>query len=146
MKAVCFFSQGQPCGTGGLQGSNMGEGTGEVSEWSYTPRTPLQGCIRTEGTSEVAPEPLDRRLEEVAEVVGGGYCRLQMPLKQTLPSGRQWLGVGWAPWRGEGGTSPLPMHPPPPQDQSVHRGKKRNFPLGITPGLSLGGGWAFGSG
>ena len=33
---------------------------------------------------------LDRRLEEVATAVGGGYCRLQMPLK----SGRQWLGVG----------------------------------------------------
>ena len=26
----------------------------------------------------------------------GGYCRLQMPL--SLASGRQWLGVGWAPW------------------------------------------------
>ena len=27
---------------------------------------------------------LDRRLEGVAEAVGGGYCRLQMPLRQGL--------------------------------------------------------------
>ena len=41
----------------------------------------------------------DRRLEEVAKSVGGGYCRIQM----HLPSGRQWLGIGWAPWRVGGG-------------------------------------------
>ena len=29
-------------------------------------------------------ERLDRRLEEVAKAVGGGYCRLQMPLKPAL--------------------------------------------------------------
>ena len=27
---------------------------------------------------------LDRRLEEVAKAVAGGYCRLQMPLKLAL--------------------------------------------------------------
>ena len=27
---------------------------------------------------------LDKRLEEVAKAVGGGYCRLQMPLKLAL--------------------------------------------------------------
>ena len=27
---------------------------------------------------------LDRRFEEVADAVGGGYCRLQMPLKLVL--------------------------------------------------------------
>ena len=42
-----------------------------------------QGCIRRGGTSETPPE-LDRRLEEVAEAVGGGYCRLQMPWKLAL--------------------------------------------------------------
>ena len=56
--------------------------------------------------------------------VGGGYCRLQM---WHLPPAGQWLGIGWAPWRGggvppprhrlgalEGGGGvppPLPMHP-----------------------------------
>ena len=30
---------------------------------------------------------LDRRLEEVAKAVGGGYCRLQMPLRLALDVG-----------------------------------------------------------
>ena len=29
-------------------------------------------------------ERLDRRLEEVFKAVGGGYCRLQMPLRLAL--------------------------------------------------------------
>ena len=41
---------------------------------------------------------VDRRFEEVSKAVGGDYCRLQMP----LASGRQWLGIGWAPWMGGG--------------------------------------------
>ena len=45
------------------------------------------GCI--EGKAPQRPQKrLDRRLEEVAKAVGGGYGRLQMPLKQHLPSGR----------------------------------------------------------
>ena len=32
---------------------------------------------------------LGRRLEEVAKAVGGGYCRLQIPLKLALGAGRQ---------------------------------------------------------
>ena len=54
---------------------------------------------------------LGRRLEEVAEAVGGGYCRLQMPLNLHLPSGRQRLGVCWTPWRGGG--RPFQCIPPP---------------------------------
>ena len=56
---------------------------------------------------------LDRRLEEFAKAVGGGCCRLQMPLTpplgitwRPLASGGQWLGIGWAPWMGGRGTSP----------------------------------------
>ena len=52
---------------------------------------------------------LDRRLEEVAEAVGGGYCRLQMPLKLALAvretvAGHRLGGL-------EGVTPPLHMHP-----------------------------------
>ena len=32
------------------------------------------------GVHQKAQRRLDRRLEEVAKVVGGGYCRLQVPL------------------------------------------------------------------
>ena len=45
---------------------------------------PAQGSIGREGTSEAAPKRLGRRLEEVAKAVGGGYCRLQMPLRLAL--------------------------------------------------------------
>ena len=40
-----------------------------------------QGCIRREGPQGWSQRRLDRRLEEIAEAVGGGYCRLQMPWK-----------------------------------------------------------------
>ena len=57
-----------------------------------------QGC-RREGASEAAQRWLDRPLEEVAKAVGGGYCRLQMPLKLALGvtwrQGGQRLSVGW---------------------------------------------------
>ena len=54
---------------------------------------PSQGCIRREGISE-------RGLE----AVGGGYCRLQMPLKLALAVGETVTGKGCAPGRrGRGG-------------------------------------------
>ena len=51
--------------------------------------------------------PLDRRLEEVAKAVGGGYCRLQMPLGLALAVSGTVAGhrLG-ALERGEGVTSP----------------------------------------
>ena len=54
---------------------------------------------------------LGRRLEEVVKAVGGGYCRLQMPLRLALGvrgtvAGR---GLGALEGGGGGGTSP-PVH------------------------------------
>ena len=46
---------------------------------------------------------LDRRLEEVAKAVGGGYCQLQMPLKLALGVRGTVAGLRLAP--------PLAMHP-----------------------------------
>ena len=46
-------------------------------------RRVLQGCTTREGTSKAAPEAVTQAVaeaEEVAEAVGGGYRRLQMPL------------------------------------------------------------------
>ena len=53
---------------------------------------------------------LDRRLEEVAEAVGGGYCRLQMPLKLALGVRGTVTGhrLGALDGGGGGGTSPSP--------------------------------------
>ena len=36
------------------------------------------------GAQRRLQEPLDGRLEEVAEAVGGGYCRLQTPLRLAI--------------------------------------------------------------
>ena len=55
-----------------------------------------------------------KRLEEVAKAVVGGYCRVQMPLNPALSIretvGGQWLG---ALEGGGGGAPPLPVHPCP---------------------------------
>ena len=58
-----------------------------------------QGCSRKEGTSEGAPEA-------VRQAVGGGYCRLQMPLKPALALRETRLGAGWALWKRGGGYLP----------------------------------------
>ena len=73
-----------------------------------------QGCIVTEGTSEAAPEA-GRQAVGGAKAVGGGCCRLQMPLRLALGvrgtvAGRRLGalgggggGVGTRPWGGGGG-------------------------------------------
>ena len=66
---------------------------------------------------------MDRRLEEVAKAVGGGYCRLQMPLKLALAArgtvARHRVGA-LERGGGGGGFPPLPMHPTRPQHNSSH--------------------------
>ena len=47
---------------------------------SSTPRDALQW----KGPQRPPQKRLERRLEEVAKAVGGGYCRLRMPLSLAL--------------------------------------------------------------
>ena len=42
------------------------------------------GASEGKGPRRRPRKRLDRRLEEVAEAVGGGYCRLQMPLRLAV--------------------------------------------------------------
>ena len=70
---------------------------GFVKQWPAYNTLPLRGplpphtvqcsgVLRLRGATR-GKQPqrrLDRRLEEVAKAVGGGYCRLQMPLKLAL--------------------------------------------------------------
>ena len=61
---------------------------------------------------------LDRRLEEVAKAVGGGYCRLQMPLSLVLAvrgtvSGHRLGALDIVCTKSPPPTSP-PYLPPPP--------------------------------
>ena len=58
---------------------------------------PGRDALEGKGPQRQPQKPLDRPPKEVAKAVGGGYCRLQMPLTPALLSGRQWLGIGWAP-------------------------------------------------
>ena len=81
---------------------------------------------------------LDRGLEDVAKAVGGGYCRLQMPLKLALAVWGRVAGR-WAPWRGGGG------HPPPSNascggggDPSPCRRHIRRRSSVLTLGLAMG--------
>ena len=79
-----------------------------------SPRSTPEGRDASEGKGPQggAQERLDRRLEEVAKAVGGGYCRLQMPLslgpavRGTVAGHRLGALEG-----GEGVPPPLPMHP-----------------------------------
>ena len=71
-----------------------GGGEGDAFEWKGPRRRPQRR--------------LGRRLEGVAKAVGGGYCRLQMPLKLALGvrgtvAGHRLGALGNPP--------PLPMHP-----------------------------------
>ena len=43
-----------------------------------------RGALEGKGPWRRPQKPLDKRLEEVAKAVGGGYCRLQMPLSLAL--------------------------------------------------------------
>ena len=69
-----------------------------------------RGALEGKGSRRRPQKRLGRRLEEVGKAVGGGYCRLQMPLKPALA--RQ--------GRGGGGGGTLP-----PSNASLGGGVKR---------------------
>ena len=62
-----------------------------------------QGCIRSEGTAEAAPEAVRQAAGGVAQAVGGGYCRLQMPLRPALAVRWSVAGHRLGALEGEGG-------------------------------------------
>ena len=83
---------------------------------------------------------LGRRLEEVTKAVGGGYCRLQMPLKLAVAVRGTVAGHRLGALGG-----PLPMHPCPgdlPSTQAGRRqqreGERSGWPLRISEKRSLG--------
>ena len=78
------------------------------------PRDALEG----KGPQRRPQQRLDRRLEEVAEAVGGGYCRLQMPLRLALGVRGTVAGHRLGALEGGGYLPPFPMHPCPPPPPS----------------------------
>ena len=86
-------------------------------------QTPLSthGGFPRDASEGVGPERrpqrrVGRRLEEVAKTVGGGYCRLQMPLKLAFGVRETVAGHRRGTW-GEGGGLPT----------------RRNVTHGVTP-------------
>ena len=86
---------------------------------SHTVRKPPAKCLHPrdalegKGPQRRPQQRLGRRLEEVAKAVGGGYCRLQMPLKPPLGVRGTVAGhrLGALERGGGGVPPPLPMHP-----------------------------------
>ena len=68
---------------------------------------------------------LDRRLEEVAKAVGGGYCRLQMPLKLALGVRETVAGHRLGALEGRGYLPPFQCIPVPAPDTASLRVRRK---------------------
>ena len=97
-----------------------------------------QNMERAPGTHQAVKGPhrrpqrrLGRRLEEVAKAVGGGYCRLQMPLRLANAAGSRWI--------------PGPPRPPPPFSPSDSQSPRPSCGCG-TAVWHGGGLWGGGGG
>ena len=110
------WAHGRPWGrAGGGGGRGHAPSHGRGPSWTDPTHGPQwgsrtgarQGCIRREGSE--GQRRLGRRLEEVAKAVGGGYCRLQMPLRPAL--GVRGAVAGRRLGALEGRGTPHPMHP-----------------------------------
>ena len=85
-------------------------GTPGSPSLANTPNGNARDALEGKGPQGRPQRWLGRRLEEVAEAVGGGYCRLQMPLKLVL--GVRGTVAGRRLGALEGGSSPpVPVHP-----------------------------------
>ena len=86
---------------GGVLGKEGAEIRGHWQCRGGVRRDALEG----KGPQRRPQQRLGRRLEEVAEAVGGGYCRLQMPLRRALGVGGTVAGHRLSA-RGGGGSPP----------------------------------------
>ena len=87
-------------------------------------------ALEGEGPRRRPQGRFDRRLEEVAKAVGGGYCRLQMPLKPALAVRETVAGRRLGAMEGGGGD-------PPPSNASQGGGA----PQKLKEYAWEGGGW-----
>ena len=69
----------------------------------------VRAALEGKGPQRRSQKRLDRRSEEVAKAVGGGYCWLQMPLKLALGVGKTVAGHRLGALGGEGGSDLPPF-------------------------------------
>ena len=101
-----------PCHKG--LGCGGGVAESDVLRGSTTP-SPHQGCGGRELTAEAGAEAVTQAAGGGCQAVGGGYCRLQMPLKLALGVRGTVAGHGLGALKGVGGgyLPPFQCHPAP---------------------------------
>ena len=90
---------------------------------------PPRDALEWKGAQRWPQKRLGRRLEEVAKEVGGGYCRLQMPLKLALAVGGAVAGHRLGALGGGGGGEGTF----PPSNASLAAGVAREAPPHSRP-------------
>ena len=90
-----------------------------------------RGALEGKGPQRRPQRRLGRQLGGVAEAVGGGYCRLQTPLKPAFAVMGTVAGHRPGSLEGEGGTSP-------PSNASLGRGAAREGEGGWKDGVGPG--------
>ena len=90
------------------------------------PRIALEG----NGPQRRPQKRLDRRLEEAAKAVGGGYCQLQTPLRLSFGVRETVAGHMLSARKGEGYLHLLPMHPCPLPQPRQQTGSPRRLNAG----------------
>ena len=109
-------------------GRQPGENTRhQIRKWySRDGLNPKEG----KGPQRRPQQRLDRRLEEVAKAVGGGYCRLQMPLRLALGVRGTVAGHRLRALEGGGRGTPPPSNAsllkPPPMLPELHKVPSNN--------------------
>ena len=116
-------------------------------------RDPPRDALEGKGPQRRPQWRLGRRLEEVAKAVGGGYCRLQMPLKLALGVRGTVAGHRLGALEGGGGGFPPANAFHGPSGASCLRPRGAPTPVsclcpprGASTGLRLGGTVFFGGG
>ena len=99
-------AQARPAHWGQKPDPGLTAPSGRLGLRRCSPRDASEG----KGPRKRPQKRLGRRLEEVAEAVGGGYCRLQMPLRLALGVGGTVAGHRLRAVEAGGGPPP-PMHP-----------------------------------
>ena len=86
------------------------------SPWRIPSANPRRAALEGKGPQGRPQKRSDKRLEEAAKAVGGGYCRLQMPLRLAFAARGTVAGHRLGALEGGGGVPPPlpPTHAVPP--------------------------------